>query len=76
MRDELITSADDNEHTPESLIPLYNQFTNTIIKKERKRVNTKCNVKTSVNEVRDELTFSPSDNDDNPESPILFLSAQ
>ncbi len=41
MRDELITSADDNEHTPESLISLYNQFTNTIINKEGKRVNTK-----------------------------------
>ena len=65
VRDELTSSADDNEDTPESLISLSMEY--------EKQNNLKWIFKISVSEVRDELTFSDSDNEHAPESPILFL---
>ena len=68
VRVELIFSADDNEHAPESLISLSMKY--------EKESSNKCIVNISVSDVRDEFTFSASGNDDAPESPILFLVIQ
>ena len=68
VRDELISSADDNEDTPESLISLSMEYQN--------KTKQKCIINISVIEMRDELTFSASDNEHAPESPILFQSIQ
>ena len=68
VRDELISSADDNEDTPESLILLFMEYQN--------KTKQKCIINISVIEMRDELTFSASDNEHAPESPILFQSIQ
>ena len=64
MRDELTSSADDNEHTPESLISLSMEY--------EKQNNDKFILNINVSEVRDELTFSASDNEHIPESPTSF----
>ncbi len=68
VRDELTSSADDNEDAPESLILLSMEY--------EKQNNLKWIFKINVSEVRDELTFSDSDNEHAPVSPILFLSIQ
>ena len=45
-----------------------------IISKQNRTKRSSVNI--SVSEVRDELTFSDSDKEDAPESPILFQSVQ
>ena len=67
VRDELTSSADDNEHAPESLILLSIEY--------EKQNNRKCIFNISVSEVRVEFTSSADDNEHAPESPIL-LQAQ
>ena len=66
MRDELISSADDNEYAPESPILLHIQW------RTQMKLQRFYELISIPNEVRQELTFSALDNEDIPESPTLL----
>ena len=70
MRDELTSSADDNEDAPDEPILFIRNGKNTN-EKQMKKFKFKLTLKS--NEVRVEFSFSADDNENAPFFPILFI---